>query len=103
MEDFFPFDRPPPARKRKVDYAALNSPLARIPGIDLLTVRDLLDSGIGQPAELMGRSPEVLYEEILQRKPQTPRDRLFALRLAVYFAETPEPEPARLKIWCWMD
>jgi hypothetical protein len=102
MEDSFPFERPA-KKKRKIDYAALNSSLARIPGMDLETVRDLIDSGISQPENLVGRAPEVLFEEILARKPGTTRMRLFALRLAVYYAETPEPDPARLKPWVWMD
>jgi len=101
MEDFFPFE--PPKKKKKVDYEALNSPLARIPGIDIPTVRDLLDSGIQQVDELVGRSPEALFDEIRERHPEVVRDRLYALRLAVYYAEDPDPDPALLKIWKWQD
>ncbi len=90
-----------PKKKKKVDYEALHSPLNRIPGIDLLTVRDLLDCGFQQIDELSGRSPEVLYGEICDRKPGTPVDRLYALRMAVYYSETDDPEPELLHIWKW--
>jgi hypothetical protein len=90
-------------RKKKVDLEALNSPIKRIPGIDLPTVRDLIDLGFRRVDELSGRSPEALYQTILKNKPETPIDRLWMLRLGVYFAETPDPEPSRLQFWCWKD
>lgn len=93
----------PRNRKKKVDYAALQSPLSRIPGMDLATVRDLLDIGIAAIDELCGRSPEVLLEEIQRLRPQTPRERIGRLRLAVYYAETPEPDPALLQPHRWLD
>lgn len=99
MDDFLP-SRP---RRKKVDYEALQSPFARIPGLDLATVRDLLDSGYRQVDDLRGRSPEALLEEILDRREQTPRDRLYMLRLAVYYAEAEQPDPARLSAWYWKD
>ena len=101
MEDSFPF--PLRQKKKKVDREALHSPLNRIPGIDLATVRDLLDSGYHQVDELRGRSPEALFDEIQNRRENTPRDRLWVLRMAVYFAETDEPEAALLQPWKWQD
>lgn len=101
MEDADPVPRE--GRRRKVDREALDSPLKRIPGLDMATVRDLLDIGIRQIDELNGRSPEALLEEILNLREQTPGDRLYSLRLAVYFAETEDPDPALLHPWKWSD
>lgn len=97
-----PFEMPQRGRK-KADYAALSSPLARIPGIDVKTVRDLIDVGFGHVDELRGRSPEVIFGQICDHKPGTPKERLFALRLAVYYAENSDPDPAKLEIWAWQD
>lgn len=90
-----------PQKRKKVDYEALRSPLNRIPGINLATVRDLIDTGFGQVDELRGRSPETLFDEIRKLRENTPADRLWTLRLAVYFAETPEPDAALLEAWRW--
>ncbi|MFP4540153.1 MAG: helix-hairpin-helix domain-containing protein [Opitutales bacterium] len=96
MDEIFP-----QRRRKKVDREALQSPFSRIPGLDLRTVRDLLDLGFRQVDELAGRSPEALFEEVQNLRENTPPDRLWHLRLAVYFAETPEPDPARLAAWRW--
>lgn len=88
-------------QRRKVDFQALNSPLKRIPGMDLASVRDLLDIGIREIEELYGRSPEALFDELLNLREQTPPDRLHYFRLAVYFAETAEPDPQLLQPWKW--
>lgn len=98
-------DIPLPGRrkKKKVDLEALQSPLKRIPGMDIPSVRDLIDIGIREIDELRGRSPEALFEEILDLREQTPPDRLHFLRLAVYYAETDEPDPNLLQAWKWSD
>ncbi|NDV61274.1 hypothetical protein G0Q06_02285 [Puniceicoccales bacterium CK1056] len=93
----------PRKKKKKVDMEALNSPLKRIPGMDLPSVRDLLDLGIQEIEELNGRSPEALFEDILNLREQTPADRLHYLRLAVYFAESDDPDPKLLQAWKWAD
>ncbi len=99
------FEFPPSSerRKKKVDYEALHSPLKRIPGLDLPTVRDLLDIGIREIDELRGRAPESLFEAICKMREQTPGDRLWMLRLAVYYAETDEPDASLLQAWKWKD
>ena len=71
--------------------------------MSILTVRDLLDIGIQDIDELRGRSPEALLEEIFDLREQTPRDRLSYLRLAVYYAETEDPDPQLLQAWKWTD
>ncbi|MEX0320678.1 MAG: helix-hairpin-helix domain-containing protein [Puniceicoccaceae bacterium] len=88
-------------KKKKVDIVALNSPLKRIPGMDVSSVRDLIDIGIVEIDELKGRSPEALFDEIRCRKEKTPEDRLHYLRLAVYYSETDDPDPNLLEAWQW--
>jgi hypothetical protein len=88
-------------KKKKVDVFALNSPLKRIPGMDVASVRDLIDIGFTEIDELKGRSPEALFEEIRSIKTKTPDDRLHYLRLAVYYAETDDPDPNLLEAWQW--
>jgi len=91
----------PKPKRKKVDYEALQSPLNRIPGMDLPTVRDLIDLGIQEVDELRGRSPEAIFEDILNKNEQTPPDRLFSIRMATYYAETSDPDPALLHPWKW--
>jgi len=90
-------------KKKKKDWEAIASPLNRIPGIDLATVRDLLDLGYHQIDELRGRSPEALFDQILSRREQTPGDRLPMLRMIIYYCEVENPDPARLHPWAWKD
>jgi len=94
---------PKPRSKKKVDHEALNSPLNRIPGMELAAVRDLLDLGFKNINDLVGRAPESIFEDLRKQRPETPKDRIAAFRLAVYFAETPEPDPKKLHRWCWQD
>ncbi len=90
-------------KEKKIDYAALDSPFMRIPKMDVATARDLLDLGFTYPHELAGRSPEALYSDLLRLKPKTPDTRLLYFRMAVYYAETPEPESAKMNPWAWQD
>lgn len=101
MEDFF--TKASNRKKKKVDIEALQSPLKRIPGMDIASVRDLLDIGIQDTDELRGRAPEALLEEILNLREQTPPERLHFLRMAVYYSETPEPDPRLLQSWKWTE
>jgi len=90
-------------KKKKVDYDALNSALMQIPKIDIATVRDLLDLGFKFPHELVGRSPENLYEELRRTKPEVPEVRLFYFRMVVYAVESSDPEREKLTPWAWQD
>ncbi|MCD8483395.1 MAG: pathogenicity locus [Verrucomicrobia bacterium] len=92
-------------RKKKVDYQALMSPFARIPGIKPAVARALLDLGMRTLADLNGRAPESLYSTLLSLPgySEAGRDYLFAFRLAVYFAETQDPDPRLLQVWHWQD
>lgn len=90
-------------KKKKVDYAALNSPFMRIPKMDVATARDLMDLGFQYPHELAGRAPEALLADLQKIRDDIPPVRLSYFRLAVYFAETPEPESNKLNPWAWAD
>ena len=74
-----------------------------IPRMKVEVARDLIDLGIREIYELQGRSPEVLFEELRQTKPEAPKDRLSWFRMAVYYSETPSPDSARLHPQSWLD
>jgi len=86
----------PEKKKKKVDYEALNSSLMRIPRMEVAAVRSLIDIGVSEIYELQGRSPEVLLEDAREKNPEIPDDQIRYFRMAVYFAETDEPDTARL-------
>lgn len=86
----------PKQRKKKVDYEALQSPLMRIPRMDVGATRNLIDLGIRDIFDLQGRAPEVLLEEARQSGATIPDDRIRFFRMAVYYAESEEPDPLRL-------
>lgn len=90
-------------KKAKVDVEALQSPFMRIPRMDIMAARSLIDMGIRNVYELQGRAPEALFDEARKRNPETPRRSLYAFRLAVYFAETPSPDRHLLCIEAWAD
>jgi len=91
----------PLKKKKKVDYEALNSALMRIPRMDVAAARNLIDLGIREIYELQGRAPEVLMEEARAKNDDIPDDRIRFFRMAVYFAETEEPETNRLHPDAW--
>jgi hypothetical protein len=78
--------------------------LQRIPGVGPAIAAKLRGIGIHSVADLRGRDPEELYRRH-QRRIGRRADRclLYVFRGAVYFAETPEPEPRLLKWWNWQD
>lgn len=86
----------PQKKKKKVDYEALNSALMRIPRMDVAAARNLIDIGIREIYQLQGRAPEVLFEEAKAKTESLPDDRIRYFRMAVYYADCPEPEPMKL-------
>jgi len=88
-------------KKKKVDRIALSSPMMRIPRMDVNVARDLIDIGINELFELEGRAPESLFEEIKKIRPGTPSYRLAHLKMAVYYAETEEPDQKKLHPSVW--
>jgi hypothetical protein len=82
----------------------IHSELEKIPGVGKSIARDLQNIGIHAIADLKGKNPETLYAQSNQFAGMT-QDRclLYVFRCAVYFAEQENPEPAKLKWWCWKD
>jgi len=76
----------------------------RIPGVGKTTALDLWNLGLRGVDELRGRDPQALYEatEALAGM-HVDRCVLYVYRCAVYFAETANPEPEKLKWWNWKD
>ena len=74
--------------------------LRSIPSIGPSLARDLLSLGIRRVADLKGRDPQALYEQLCNDSGQH-HDRcvLYTFRCAVYFASTAKPDPEKLK-WC---
>lgn len=77
-----------------------------IPGVGKSIANDLLQIGIHEVSDLVGREPEDLYEASNQKVGLT-QDRclLYVFRCAVYFASTPESKrsPEKLLWWNWTD
>ena len=80
------------------------SDLQTIPGVGPNIAADLEAIGIHSVADLRGKDPEKLYEmDCRQKGYQEDRCQLYVFRCAVYFAETAEPDPEKLKWWYWKD
>lgn len=88
-------------KKKKADYEALRSSFMRIPKIDLTTARCLMDLGYKESFQLIGLSPEVLFEEVKKKNPKASKELLYKLRMAIYFIETPEPDSKKLDPSKW--
>ncbi|MGF1530685.1 MAG: hypothetical protein ACFCU4_04930 [Puniceicoccaceae bacterium] len=95
-----PYAPPPGKRRRKVDLLALNSAFMRVPGMKIEGARALLDLGLSQLYELAGRSPEALLADLPPER-QNQGQILPCFRLAVYYAETSDPDPSLLRSEAW--
>ncbi len=95
-----PFSADPQEAKR-LRAEALGSAFMRVPQLRIEAARDLLDLGFTQLYQIAGRSPETLFADIRQKRPATPDARLADFRLAVYVAETPVPDKAKLHPAAW--
>ncbi|MBT3667239.1 MAG: hypothetical protein HN548_07145 [Opitutae bacterium] len=90
-------------KKKKVDRIALSSPIMRIPRMDVLVARDLIDIGIKELYEIQGRSAESLFEEVQKLRPDTPEYRLAYIKMAIYFAENENSDPKMLHPSIWAE
>ncbi|MGD9936502.1 MAG: helix-hairpin-helix domain-containing protein [Methanoregulaceae archaeon] len=78
--------------------------LQRCPGIGPSLARDLFDLGLRSVDDLRGCDPEALYlAHCARRGCHVDRCVLYAFRCAVYFAGSPDPDPALLLWWNWKD
>ena len=88
------------AARRRLE--AVTSSFMRVPRLPLDVARDLLDAGYSRLDQLSGRSAESLLAQIQERnRAADPAVHLPALRLAIYVAETPTPDPKRLFLDQW--
>jgi len=92
-----------PRKRKKVDYAALQSPFMRIPQMRVDAARSLLDSGVSEIYELVGRAPDALFDDLKLRQEETPEEHRAYFRMAVYFAENDPPEQNKLNPLAWRE
>lgn len=100
----------PRARRRTArlagdpEYAEAVRDLRRIPGVGPSIADDLWRLGVLRVEQLRGRSADELYGRFCALA-GGPVDRclLYVFRCAIYFAETDDPDPERLKWWNWKD
>lgn len=81
-----------------------NDALQQIPGVGPSIAADLRRLGVRRPADLVGRDPQALYDE-LERLADAHVDRcvLYVFRCAVHFAGVTDGDPELLKWWNWKD
>lgn len=77
-------------KKKKADYAALNSPFMRIPKMKVEGARALLDLKFKEIYELNGRAPEAMFEDLKKIRIKVDDALLPMLVAAVNFAENQE-------------
>ncbi len=82
----------------------LKHPLMEIPGVGVSIAQDLVNIGINQISDLIGKNPDDLYQQS-NRFAGTVQDRclLYVFRCAVYYANNQQHDPKRLKWWNWKD
>lgn len=78
--------------------------LIKIPNVGKKTKESLINIGITCVEDLVGKDAKDLYEKDCKVKGfQEDRCQLYLFRMAIYYAETPNPEPEKLKWWYWKD
>lgn len=78
--------------------------LLTIPGVGKSLAQDLIDLKINRVAQLRGRNPEKLYEDLMKlRGTYIDRCVLYVFRCAVYFATDSKHDSRLLKWWNWKD
>ncbi len=87
-----------------IEYKSSIKSLRQIPGVGISIAQDLINLGIYEVDDLIGKNPEKLFNDSNQLVGQV-QDRclLYVFRCAVYFAETPDDqkETEMLKWWNW--
>ncbi len=78
--------------------------LRRIPGVGPSIAQDLFAQGFTRVEQLKGCDPQAMYQrQCALQGCHVDRCWLYVAREAVYFAQTPNPEPEKLKWWNWKD
>ncbi len=76
--------------------------LLLIPGVGPKLAQKFYDIGIKRISDLKGKKPEELYSQMCTKQGiQLDRCVLYVCRSSVYFAETENPDPEKLKWWYW--
>ncbi len=82
----------------------MKSELQRIPGVGTAMAKDLQELGYLTIDSLKGQNPEEMYQRrCIQQGCQLDPCVLYVYRCAVYFAQTPNPDPEKLKWWYWKE
>ncbi len=83
---------------------ANGDPLLNIPGIGKSMAEDLRILGIESVSDLTGKDPQRMYDRLCEIR-NTVLDRcvLYVFRCAVYYAETNNTEPEKIKWWNWKE
>ncbi|MEJ6950772.1 helix-hairpin-helix domain-containing protein [Natronospora cellulosivora (SeqCode)] len=82
----------------------MKSDLQEIPGVGRKIEEYLIEMGYSTLESLKGEDPESLYDMLCDIKGyQVDRCMLYVFRCAVYYAESKEYEPGKLKWWYWKD
>ena len=81
----------------------MNTPLRRIPGVGKNMSAHLESLGIRWVEDLRGQDPQELYDRDCRQHGYQDRCVLYVYRCAVYFAQTPDPDPEKCKWWNWKD
>lgn len=88
------------------DFDSSIKELTSIPGVGKSIAKDLWNIGIRSVGDLIGKNPEVLYNQS-NESVGTKQDRclLYVFRCAVYYAETSADhvDSEKLKWWNWKD
>ena len=94
---------PKKSKKKETDYEALHSSFMQIPSMKTEIARGMMDAGIREAYELRGRAPEVVLEGMLAKHPALKGipDLRERVELAVYFMETDDPDPRKLRLSHW--
>ena len=86
------------------ERAAALKDLQLIPGVGPSIAQDLYEQGWRRVDELKTADPQALYERQCELEGgHVDRCWLYVARCAVYFAQSPRPEPEKLKWWNWKD
>ena len=75
-----------------------------IPGVGPKLAKLFFNIGIKSIVDLKKKNPEELYSKICAEQGiQVDRCVLYVCRSSIYFAETENPDPDKLKWWYWKD
>ncbi len=90
--------------ERDNEHALAIKDLRRIPGVGMSIAEDFYAQGFRTVNQLKACDPLTLYQKQCEiQGGHVDRCWLYVARCAVYFAETLEPDPEKLKWWNWKD